>query len=778
VGFIDPEVVQDFLTECGELLDSLDSDLVLLESTPSDPGLLDQVFRALHTIKGSASFLELTNLVAIAHAAEDALNAARKGQVTLDRGAMDLLLSAVDILRGHFDQLRAGEALSAPDPQVVAGLRGVAGEKDAEAPAPGADGPAEASATQTAGGDAPSAEASGARVEPLVLPESKRDLLEFMVDDLLETLGKLRAQVEGLRDAADRRGAGEEIAEAAEALSRGVDFFECAQVTQLVQLIGLAGERIGDLDEEGVAQILPRLLGALSLLEEQGEALRRSELLTRPIDLLSGRVGDLLLGHALEPEGVLPADADAQAALAIDRVRTDAAAGAEDASPSLEAASGGEAAQTPPAEAAAPVDAEGAGAPGAEGAKSGGPAKVEQTIRIEVARLEAMLNLVGELVLQKNRIGALNRRMGVDGATQDLRESLLQASSDLERVTGDIQVAVMRARMQSLDRLFGKYPRLIRDLARKTGKNITLKITGGETEVDKSVLEELGDPLVHLLRNSADHGVETPERRREAGKPEQGVIHLRAAQHGDHVLVQISDDGAGLSRERLLKKAIERGIVTEQDAETMSDRDVYRLIFAAGFSTADEVSDISGRGVGMDVVRNNIEKLKGQIDLDSTPGEGTTISIRIPLTVAILPAMMVGVSGELYAVPLGNIVEIIRPTPDQISTINGRSVMTLRGSVLPLVSLSEALDAPRGAPGEEKFAVVVEQNDAQVGLLVTELIGQQEIVIKPLDELLEESGPVSGATVRDDGGVSLIVDIARLVEHAKQTQAAIEAAAA
>jgi len=382
------------------------------------------------------------------------------------------------------------------------------------------------------------------------------------------------------------------------------------------------------------------------------------------------------------------------------------------------------------------------------------------------------MNLVGELVLQKNRIAALSRNLaaGADSSrAHELTEALVLTAGTLDRVTGDIQTAVMRTRMQPLDKIFGKYPRLIRDLSLKTGKKLELVIEGGDTEVDKSVIEELGDPLVHLLRNSADHGVEMPADRAAAGKPETGTITLRASHEGSHVLVQVRDNGKGLHRDKIARKAIERGLATQAEVDAMSDKEVQRFIFEAGFSTADQVTDLSGRGVGMDVVRSNIQKIKGSIDLDSTPGQGTTVSIKIPLTIAIMPAMMVGVADEIYAVPLGNVVEIVKPDPAQISTIHTNPVLRLRDTVLPLVSGARAFGVESDAPVPTPFAVVLAVDEKRFGLLVTRLIGQQEIVIKRLDELCDKThgaGPVSGATVRDDGGVSLIVDVAQLLRIA------------
>jgi two-component system chemotaxis sensor kinase CheA len=321
--------------------------------------------------------------------------------------------------------------------------------------------------------------------------------------------------------------------------------------------------------------------------------------------------------------------------------------------------------------------------------------------------------------------------------------------------------------MQPLDKLFGKYPRLIRYLARKLNKNIELVIEGGATEVDKSVIEELGDPLIHLMRNSADHGIEMPDKRKAAGKSETGTIKITAANVGGHVEICIIDDGKGLHRDFLAKKAIEKGLYTQAQLDAMTDREVYNIIFAAGFSTAEKLSDVSGRGVGMDVVRTNIEKLKGTIALESVPGQGCTVRIQIPLTVAIMSAMMVGAGKEIYAVPLSAIVEIVKPEGDQLTTIRGSSVMRLRDSVLPLVDASQIFNQPEHLRDQSPFAVVLQVSDKRFGLLVSRLIGQQEVVIKPLDETSGSKGPVSGATVRDDGGVSLIVDVNRLMHLAE-----------
>jgi two-component system chemotaxis sensor kinase CheA len=353
--------------------------------------------------------------------------------------------------------------------------------------------------------------------------------------------------------------------------------------------------------------------------------------------------------------------------------------------------------------------------------------------------------------------------MGVD---HELSEAFAQVASDLDRVTSELQIGVMKTRMQPLSKLFNRYPRLIRDLSRSTGKEIDLKIIGGETEVDKSVLELLGDPLVHILRNSADHGVEMPEERLAAGKPAMGTIAIEAGHEGNHVVVRIMDDGRGLNAETIAKKAVEKGLATQDEIAGMPKSNIYKFIFEAGFSTARQVTDLSGRGVGMDVVRTNIAKLNGVVDVASDEGRGTTVSIRIPLTVAIMQAMMVCVDEAIYAIPLSNILEIVKPDAGQLYTIHGHKVMRLRDSVLPLISLSDMFASHSSTDGDPVYAVIVGLGSETAGLMVHDLIGQEEVVIKPLDTMFDQTHLVSGATVREDGGVSLILDISAMMKAA------------
>jgi two-component system chemotaxis sensor kinase CheA len=762
-GF-DPEILQDFLTESGELLEQVEGDLVTLEHNPSDPELLNKIFRALHTIKGSASFLALTNLVKIAHAAESALNSARNSVVVVDRAMMDLLLQAIDTIKTQMGQLSGGTPLVEPNAQLVATLAAIGeGKAPSRAAAPVAVAAASTTATPTSiqahtSSSSAGMSSSGDGESPLALPENKRDLLEFLVVDLDETLNKMGTLLEQLAADATRPAAASALAETSESLLKSVDFFEIAPMTRLAKAMQSFGSQAADLDAKCTNTAVPAAKDVTTALRRHIDALKRGKVRSENLDTVVQSLEHAIQG---DTESTTPAPAAV----------TPVAEAQTPSEPALavEAPTASAAPSSPPAANDSAASATQANAP------AGAAQAVEQTIRVEVRRLEQLMNLVGELVLQKNRISAVGRNLFADkGLSQTNKDAVTVAAEGLDRVTADIQLAVMRTRMQPLEKLFGKYPRLIRDLARKTNKKIDLVIEGGETEVDKSVIDELGDPLIHLLRNSADHGIEMPEDRVKAGKSDTGTIKLVASHEGSHVRILVVDDGKGLVRDRIAKKAIERGLVTEAEVAGLSDREVYKFIMLPGFSTAEKVSDLSGRGVGMDVVKTNIEKLKGTIDLHSTPGKGSTIEINIPLTVAIMPAMMVGVGvhgkrEEIYAVPLGNILEIVKPDPKAISTIGERPVMRLRDSVLPLFNAADLFGYSGDKP-DQPFAVVLAMGEKTVGLLVSRLIGQQEIVIKPLDSLepgtktQQVKGPVSGATVRDDGGVSLIVDVAQLIK--------------
>lgn len=766
---LDPQILQDFLTESGELLAQLEVDLVELERAPDDEALVNQVFRALHTIKGSASFLDLRNLVTIAHAAESALNAARNKQAVIDRGMMDLLLRVVDLLKVQFAQVQAAEELTTPDPDLVAVLKLIGEGKQSSIDASALSGVEAPGVGQACSTNA--APADNGEETPLVLGPGKAELFDYLVADTVESAAQITQRVALLSDPAARSNAAGDIVEQCEALARSVEFFEHVAMTRVARALGAAAGAMASAGTSASATLAPRVRAMALLLTWQANGLAEKMLRSWPVDTLLARADALSRGEDVDDDALTPASS-AQDCLEHDGVV--AATGCQAHATAVSAVSTREV--TPVSGVPAPMSAPSVDPASAKTDErkpaAAGVNAAEQTIRVEVGRLETLMNLVGELVLQKNRLSALIRKVGADPRTSgELREGLLGAAGGLDRITTDMQVAVLRTRMQPLDKLFGKYPRLIRDLAGKTGKEIELVIEGGETEVDKSVIEELGDPLVHLMRNAADHGLETPDERVKNGKSRSGTIRLVASNEGGRVSVQVRDDGRGLLRERIARKAVERGLTTADAVAAMPDREVFRFIFLPGFSTADQVSDLSGRGVGMDVVRTNIEKLKGTIDLWSEPGKGTTVSITLPLTVAIMPAMMVGVSEEIYAIPLTNIVEIVKPAAGQVQSIGEHPVLRLRDTVLPLVGAAQVFGF-EGTPTQAPFVVVLSMNDRRCGLMVSRLIGQQEVVIKSLAQLsprekTKARGPVAGATVRDDGGVSLIADVAELLRIAE-----------
>lgn len=410
-------------------------------------------------------------------------------------------------------------------------------------------------------------------------------------------------------------------------------------------------------------------------------------------------------------------------------------------------------------------------------AKAAAPAKrnaptAEQTIRVDVKRLDHLMNLIGELVLAKNRLIKINDDVEERYEGEEFLEELNQVVSIVSLVTTDLQIAVMKTRMLPIGKVFNKFPRMIRDLSRELNKKIELHISGEETELDKSIVEEIGDPLVHIIRNSCDHGVETPDVRLQQGKDEQGNITLKAYNEGNQIVIQIDDDGKGLDVDMLKNKSLEKGIITEKEADSMSDKEAFGLIFKPGFSTAAAVTNVSGRGVGMDVVKTNIEKLNGIIDIDSEVGTGTSMKLKIPLTLAIIQALLVGVQEEYYAIPLASVLETVRISRDEIFSVEGRSVLRLRDEVLSLVHIGDIFEVERILDGSDHaYVVVLGLGTSKLGLIVDTLVGQEEIVIKSLGDYLKGIEGIAGATIRGDGGVTLIVDVVALMEMAKGVKA-------
>ncbi|MDA8028425.1 MAG: chemotaxis protein CheA [Nitrospiraceae bacterium] len=413
-------------------------------------------------------------------------------------------------------------------------------------------------------------------------------------------------------------------------------------------------------------------------------------------------------------------------------------------------------------------EAQNAEAGSAKGAEGGGGGEADQTIRVEISRLDSVMNLVGELVLGRNRLVKLSG--DIDGVTDFERriKEVAEAISQLNRVTTDLQTAVIKTRMQPIKKVLGKFPRMVRDLSRKMGKSIRLELSGEETELDKSVIEEIGDPLIHIIRNSIDHGIEMPDDRIAQGKDSEGVVRISAYQEGNSIVIEISDDGRGIDAEKIRRKAVEKGIITEADAMRLTDSEAVNIIFMPGFSTAEKVTDVSGRGVGMDVVRTNINKINGSVEIATQKGAGSTFTIRLPLTIAIIQALMVTIGPETYAIPLASVVETVKITEKDIKTLSGSEVLNLRQQVLPLIRLRDEFKVPHQGDGtgipEGQYVVVVQVGSKNLGLVVDRLPYQEEVVIKSMGQILSGIRGLAGATITGDGRVVIILDVGEILQ--------------
>ncbi|WP_270979593.1 hybrid sensor histidine kinase/response regulator [Campylobacter helveticus] len=407
---------------------------------------------------------------------------------------------------------------------------------------------------------------------------------------------------------------------------------------------------------------------------------------------------------------------------------------------------------------------------------SGSGGGMDQTIRVEVKRLDHLMNLIGELVLGKNRLLKIYDDVEERYEGEKFLEELNQVVSQLSIITTDVQLAVMKTRMQPIAKVFNKFPRVVRDLSRELGKQIELEITGEETELDKSIVEEIGDPIMHMIRNSCDHGVEDPATRKANGKPERGVVQLKAYNEGNHIVVEIIDDGKGLDVNELKTKALEKNLITEKEAGQMTDKEAFTLIFKPGFSTAAKVTNVSGRGVGMDVVKTNIEKLNGVIEIDSELGKGSSFKLKIPLTLAIIQSLLVGTQEEFYAIPLASVLETVRVPIDNIYTIEGKNVLRLREEVLSLVRLSDVFGVKQVLEsGDQTYVVIIGVAESKLGIIVDTLVGQEEIVIKSMGDYLQNIQGIAGATIRGDGRVTLIIDVGAMMDIAKEIKVDIKA---
>ncbi|MDH0617925.1 chemotaxis protein CheA [Pseudomonas fulva] len=732
----DEEILQDFLVEAGEILEQLSEQLVELESRPDDADLLNAIFRGFHTVKGGAGFLQLNELVECCHIAENVFDVLRKGERRVDAELMDVVLEALDAVNGMFAQVRERSEVTPATPELLAALARLAESGSAEAaPAPAAPVPVEPASVQQA------AQATEA------------DITDSEFEQLLDSLDAAKAQAAAEQMPAEPvSGQGDDITDAEfESLLdqlHGKGQFS-AEVT--AQPVAAAAEPASDeITDAEFESLLDQLHGKGTF---QADALPAAKTVA-PVEQTPAITGDDISEHEFE---ALLDQLHGKGKFNGDVAAVDAPASVQAAAPARAEAP----AVARPAGAAAPVAApKPAAAPRAPAASADKHAvsEAETTVRVDTARLDEIMNMVGELVLVRNRLVRLGLNSG--------DEAMSKAVSNLDVVTADLQTAVMKTRMQPIKKVFGRFPRLVRDLARQLKKEINLELVGEETDLDKNLVEALADPLVHLVRNAVDHGVEMPDEREAAGKARTGRVVLSAEQEGDHILLSISDDGKGMDPNVLRAKAVEKGLMDKDAADRLSESDCYNLIFAPGFSTKTEISDVSGRGVGMDVVKTKISQLNGSINIYSAKGQGSKIVIKVPLTLAIMPTLMVMLGNQAFAFPLVNVNEIFHLDLSRTNVVDGQEVVIVRDKALPLFYLKRWL--VQGQVHEEQHeghVVILSVGTQRIGFVVDQLVGQEEVVIKPLGKMLQGTPGMSGATITGDGRIALILDVPSMLKR-------------
>ncbi|MCX7908061.1 MAG: chemotaxis protein CheA [Ignavibacteria bacterium] len=638
------EIFEAFIVESTELLESLSQDLMQIEESPEDEELLNRIFRAFHTIKGTSSFMGFDKISTLTHSAEDILNKLRKFELKVNQDIIDVLLEVYDFLTLMIQKVKNGESIE--DIDYSSTLEKI-------------------EVLKTGGSieiiDA-TEEESELKGETGEQPQSRLEQVLKMASELVSKKGDFSPEEYELINAA----------------------FEEVNKGLMAQT-----EKPFNVDEIFKEKESPKEFKVQDVTDEVEKVEMKPKLETTEQEVL----------HKSK-----------------------------------------------------------------EVSKSQASALTAETIRIDVSRVENLMNLSGELVLGRNRLEQITKNLLSGELTKENLKELEETTSQIDFITSEIQASVMRMRMIPIGKLFQKAPRIIRDLAKQFNKKIQLIIEGEETEIDKGIIDELSDPLVHMLRNACDHGIESPQERIKLGKPEVGTVYLGAEQEGNNIVIRVSDDGKGMDPEKLKAKAIERGIITKEEAEQMPDREAFQLIFHPGFSTAQIISNVSGRGVGMDVVRTNILKLKGMIDIESEKGLGTTFIIKLPLTLAIIQGLLVRVHTETYAIPLASVLEVVDCDISKVSTINKREVIKIRSDILPLIRLNRVLSI-NGANEtlNDKYVVVVGIGEFRVGLVVDELLGQQEIVIKSLGDFLGHIKGIAGVTILGDGSVVIIIDVGELV---------------
>ena len=733
---LDDEILQDFLVEAGEIIELLGEQLVELEQSPDDPELLNAIFRGFHTVKGGAGFLAIDPLVEICHTAEDVFNVLRQGDRRVTPELMDVILRVLDNVNEMFCSVRVGNTPQSASENLLSRLKSFA--------------------TPDTGNE----EITGHATVEVEEAKIEADLVEQAFDAMLadEVALDSAAPVSKQSDEITEQ----EFEELLDAL-HGKPDQPTPKAEESVAAPVLGTDEISEaefeqvLDElHGKGKFSPQNVIAQPVLNSADSVVDSGDITEEEFEqLLDNLHGKGKFDASLVVEAVAGSPEPLEKSIAV----TEQIVRAEKPTPKAIV-------ETPSSEKspnkifAPEKNSTGVDVDKVNKTGNAPAAQTDTTVRVDTQVLDDIMNMVGELVLVRNRFQTLK-------ASSEAGEQLSKAISNLDVVTADLQLAVMKTRMQPIKKVFGRFPRVVRDLARNLKKEIRLELVGEDTDLDKNLVEALADPLVHLVRNAVDHGIESPEVREASGKPREGLVILKASQEGDHIQLSIQDDGKGMNPSLLRSKVVEKGLMDEESAARLDDRDAYNLIFLPGFSTKNEISDVSGRGVGMDVVKTRIAQMNGVVEVDSVEGKGSTILIKVPLTLAIMPTLMVKLCGQAFALPLASVLEILDLDLTKTNKVDGQLVAMVRNKALPLFYLSQWLvrDAYySSSQPQEGHVVVVNAGGRQVGFVVDQLIGQEEVVIKALGAKLHGLEGLSGATITGDGKIALILDVPGLIK--------------
>ena len=716
------QYLEIFIDETSEHIQSLSDNIMTLENEPEDKDTINEIFRAAHSLKGMAGTMGFKRMQHLTHDMENVFQEVRSDKIKVDSNMIDLLFQCLDAIEGYLNNIKETQNEGENDNEaIIKKLNSFidASEAPAQAQAPAAAPAEEKTEAEAAPAEQAADNASGG-VAIHYLDGHDFDTIDKKVSDAREAGKKIY---------------GFTVYVASDCLLKAARAFLVFKAVEDMGEIIYYNPSSQDIEDEKFEEYFNIFVATNSDVE----AMKKAILSVSEIEaVVSGEITDEMLDGSHQEEAASEEEEKA------------APAGEEETKPAevkTEAAESNASTQAP--------------AKTQSGGKAVAKPVASRTVRVDIEKLDALMNQVSELIIAKNSLASISTSENVMNDKQGFHDQI----EYLERITTNLHESVMKVRMVPIESVVNKYPRMIRDLSRKLNKKMELHMSGEETELDRTVVDQIGDPLQHLLRNSADHGLESAELRAQRGKPEVGTITLDAFQEGNNVIIQVSDDGNGIDTENVKRKAIERGIVTAEQAENLSEKEIIDFLFMPSFSMAKTITDISGRGVGLDVVKSGIQQLGGDVDVKTKLGEGTTFTVRLPLTLAIIQALMVEVGNEKYAIALGSISGIEDIPITDIKYVEAKEVIHLRGQVIPIIRLDKLLGIDKGDEEPESLiVVVVAKGDKLVGLVVDNLIGQQEIVIKSLGKFItNEDKIISGATILGDGEVALILDVNTLM---------------